>query len=78
MQVETLGQCFSASSALALSGTRRPPRNPSSAVMRIRESQSRMRPASDSDENPANTTEWIAPIRAHASIAAATSGTIGR
>ena len=28
-------------------------------------------------ENPANTTEWMMPIRAHASIATIASGTIG-
>jgi hypothetical protein len=29
-------------------------------------------------ENPANTTEWIAPMRAQASIATGSSGIIGR
>src|SRR5450759_5071598 len=29
-------------------------------------------------ENPPKTTEWIAPMRAHASIVMASSGTIGR
>jgi hypothetical protein len=32
-------------------------------------SQSLMRPASASGEKPPNTTEWIAPIRAQASMA---------
>ena len=36
-----------------------------------------MRPARLSGEKPPNTTEWIAPIRAQASIAAAASGIIG-
>jgi len=36
-----------------------------------------MRAASSWDAKPPNTTEWIAPIRAHASIATAASGTIG-
>jgi hypothetical protein len=74
----TLGQLFSASSALALSGTMRPPRTPSSAVIMMFESQSLMRPASESGEKPPNTTEWIAPIRAQASMATAISGIIGK
>ena len=35
------------------------------------------RPATLSGEKPPNTTEWMAPIRAQASIAAAASGIIG-
>ena len=58
-----------AASVLAFSGTLRPPRRPSSAVMTTLEPQSSMRPASDSGEKPPNTTEWIAPMRAQASIA---------
>ena len=73
-----LGQLSSAASVLALSGTARPPRRPSSAVMMSEESQSWMRPASESGEKPPNTTEWIAPIRAQASMAIAASGIIGR
>ena len=42
------------------------------------ESQSWMRPASESGEKPPNTTEWTAPIRAQASMAMAASGIIGR
>ena len=34
--------------------------------------------ATDSAEKPPKTTLWTAPIRAHASIATATSGIIGR
>jgi hypothetical protein len=34
-------------------------------------------PASASGEKPPNTTEWIAPIRAQASMAKAASGIIG-
>ena len=37
-------------------------------------SASLMRSRSDAAVNPPNTTEWAAPIRAHASIAAAASG----
>ncbi len=38
---------------------------------------SSIRLASSSAAKPPNTTEWIAPIRAHASIAITASGTIG-
>ncbi|CAN5297645.1 hypothetical protein BH23ACT9_BH23ACT9_03960 [soil metagenome] len=41
-------------------------------------SASSMRSASDWELNPANTTEWIAPMRAQASIATGSSGIIGR
>src|ERR1700693_4497049 len=53
-----------ASSALALSGTLRPPRKPSSAVTMTVDLASLMRPASESGEKPPNTTEWAAPVRA--------------
>jgi hypothetical protein len=36
-----------------------------------------IRPATLSGEKPPKTTEWIAPMRAQASIAAAASGIIG-
>ncbi len=36
-----------------------------------------MRPARLSGEKPPNTTEWMAPMRAQASIATAASGIIG-
>ena len=58
-----------AASTLAFSGTLLPPRKPSSAVMMNLDLQSLMRCARQSGEKPANTTEWIAPIRAQASIA---------
>ena len=58
-----------AASVLALSGILRPPRMPSSAVMTTFDLQSSMRPASESGEKPPNTTEWIAPMRAQASMA---------
>jgi len=61
-----------------LSGILRPPRTPSSAVTTILHCESAMRPASESGEKPPNTTEWIAPMRAQASIATAASGIIGR
>ena len=58
-----------AASVLALSGILRPPRTPSSAVMTMFDLQSSMRPASESGEKPPNTTEWMAPMRAQASMA---------
>ena len=72
------GQDSSALSTLPLSGIVRPPRRPSSAVTTMLESQSWMRPAMESGENPPKITEWIAPIRAHARTATAISGIIGR
>ena len=60
---------FAASSALTFSGTLRPPRNPSSAVMTTLDLQPSMRPASASGEKPPNTMECTAPIRAQASMA---------
>ena len=53
----TPGQDFKASSAFAFSGTLRPPRRPSSAVISISDAQSWMRFARLSGENPPNTTE---------------------
>ena len=58
-----------AASTLAFSGTFLPPRRPSSAVITTLDWQSVMRWARLSGEKPANTTEWMAPIRAQASIA---------
>lgn len=67
---------FSASSTFFFSGMARPARSPSSAVITVRELESIMRPATASGE-AAEMTEWIAPMRAQASIATAASGTIG-
>ena len=55
----------------------RPPRLPPSVVITSLLSQSLIRSARLSGEKPPNTTEWIAPIRAQASIAYAVSGIIG-
>ncbi len=66
-----------ASSTLSLSGTFLPPRMPSSAVITTFDCPSMMRPANASGEKPPNTTEWMAPMRAQASIAMAASGIIG-
>jgi hypothetical protein len=77
MHDSMLGHSNSASSALALSGTLRPPRMPSSAVMSIFAWQSWIRPRSAEELKPPKTIEWIAPIRAQASMAITSSGTIG-
>ena len=66
-----------AASAFTLSGILRPPRTPSSAVTMMGDLQSSMRPASESGEKPPNTTEWMAPMRAQASMEIAASGIIG-
>ena len=75
--VLTPGQAFRASSTLAFNGTFFPPRTPSSAVITIEQSASRILSLRDSGEKPPNTTECIAPILAQASIANAVSGIIG-
>ena len=67
----------SAASTLAFSGMRLPPRSPSSAVTIQSLRQSSTRPAIASGLKPPKMTEWIAPIRAQASMAKAPSGTIG-
>ena len=67
-----------ASSTLALSGMVLPPRRPSSAVITSLLAQSAMRLAMESGEKPPNTTEWMAPMRAQASMATAASGIMGR
>lgn len=69
---------FSAASTLAFNGTFLPPRRPSSAVMISLLAQSPTRSAMELAAKPPNTTEWIAPIRAQASIATAASTIIGR
>ena len=67
--VDTFGQSARAFSTFFFSGTYLPPRTPSSAVITVRQSASLMRSRRASGEKPPNTTEWIAPIRAQASIA---------
>ena len=78
MHVSTVGHSYSAVSASDFSGTTRPPRRPSSAVMSIVAPQSWIRSRSATALKPPKTTEWIAPIRAQASMAMASSGIIGR
>jgi len=68
-QVCTLGQACSAVSVFCLSGIARPPRTPSSAVMTVWQSESRILSFNASGENPPNTTECTAPIRVQASMA---------
>jgi len=64
-------------STMALSGTARPPRIPSFAVISTLQPASSTRSRSEAAEKPPNTTECTAPMRAHASIANAVSGIIG-
>ena len=72
-----VGHCTSASSITFLSCTSLAPRMPPSQVITILHSASFILSAMDCAENPPNTTEWIAPIRAQASTAIASSGTMG-
>ena len=51
---------------------------PVAEVMRTSAAASRMRAAKLSALKPQNTTLWTAPMRAHASTATASSGTIGK
>ncbi len=55
----------------------RPGSRPPDAVTSSTGRASSMRVASSFAANPPKTTEWTAPIRAHASIATAASGIIG-
>ena len=73
-----LGHCTTAASALSFSGTTAPRRQAPSAVINTFASASLIRSRSASALNPPKTTECGAPIRAHASIAIGSSGTIPR
>ena len=66
-----------ASSTRCLYGTGLPPRMPASAVTITLGFASSIRVARLAAAKPPNTTEWIAPIRAQASIANAASAIIG-
>ena len=66
-----------ASSAIRFSGSTFPRRYPASAVTRILDSASSIRSRIARALNPPKITLWTAPIRAHASIAAGSSGIIG-
>ena len=78
VSTELVPGSFSAASTLAFSGTFLPPRRPSSAVMISLLVQSATRSAIELGAKPPNTTMWIAPMRAQASMAMAASGIIGR
>ena len=64
-------------SALSFSGMMPPRRQPPSAVIITLDWESSMRSRSDSALNPPNTMLWGAPMRAQASMAMASSGTMG-
>jgi len=77
-------QCSGFDSPLAIAasrrgtyGTTRPGSIPHEAATTTLGLASSIRLASSSAAKPPNTTEWIAPSRAHASIAITASGTIG-
>ena len=67
-----------ASSATGFMKTGLSPRWVPLAVMTVRQVESTMRSDSESAENPPNTMEWTAPMRAQASMATASSGIMGR
>ena len=74
------GACAASSSAASSSGLYaivRAPSSPQEADTTTLGRASSMRTASSCAAKPPNTTEWIAPRRAHASIAISACGTIG-
>ena len=73
-----VGQSASATSAVVLSGTMLPRRHAPSPVMSTLAPASWMRSRSESAEKPPNTTECAAPMRAQASSAIGSSGTMPR
>ena len=73
-----VGQFRSAASAVSFRGTIFPRRKPPSAVMSIFDFASAIRSTSAVALNPPKITECTAPIRAHASMAIGSSGTIGK
>jgi hypothetical protein len=72
----TVGASSTAASAVTFSGTRPPLRQASSWVTSSFAPVDSSRSPSASAENPPNTTTCGAPIRAHASMATASSGTM--
>ena len=78
MQALTEGLSAMAASAAVLSGVGRPPRRPVSAVIMTVASALTARSRSASAEKPPNTTQWMAPMRAQASMATGSSGIMGR
>jgi hypothetical protein len=73
----TLGQLSRASSTAGFNGAGAPRRKAPSAVTTKVQSESRMRLERASAENPAKTTEWMAPRRTMASRVTTASGIIG-
>ena len=73
-----VGHSASASSTVSFSGTTVPRRHAPSPVTSTLASASLMRSRSESAEKPPNTTECTAPIRAQASNAIGSSGTMPR
>ncbi len=71
------GTWGAASSTFFFRGTFAPLRQPASAVSSTFAPASFIRSRSASAEKPPNTTECTAPMRAHASMAMAASGTMG-
>ena len=67
----------SAASSSGMYGTTRPGSMPQEAAITAFGCASSIRVASSGAAKPPNTTEWIAPRRAQASIATSASGTIG-
>ena len=67
-----------ARSSIGLYSSTRVPSMPHEAETTTLGAASSMRTASSGAANPPNTTEWAAPIRAHASMLMAASGIIGR
>ena len=74
----THGQVFKASSIIPFKSIVLFPRKPPSDVITILHSLSFILAATAEDENPAKTTECIAPILAQAKIETASSGIIGK
>ncbi|CFN75366.1 Uncharacterised protein [Bordetella pertussis] len=67
----------SARSSRGLYATTLPAREPPSVLMTTLGAASSMRWARLTEAKPPNTTEWMAPMRAHASMANTASGTMG-
>ena len=73
-----VGHIATASSAMSLSGMICPRRHAPSPVMTSLQEASWMRSARADAAKPPKTTEWIAPMRAQASIEIGSSGTMPR
>ena len=77
MHFSTVGDLARAASTFCLSGTTLPRRQPPSAVMSSLALASLLRSATASALKPPKTTLCVAPMRAQASMAMASSGIIG-